>query len=527
MATNIRTGNVQLSTKHSVALTDVTVLSQETPVPIKFKSDDQMEHLRVIAIQDVSGASLLFLANNFREAELLVCGLKLLLERETLRLGVRGGLPMSALGERSVEGAMSPLAARGYRETSNIRKKKASRSNRSVSSTTSETIMDDHTESTGWVDPSLPEGRHSWGNVPGRQYMRVQAAAVSGDETGQVDEHGVPKYKFGQQIAKTIVKDVRLRLPLPLCRVLLLDSTSPVMRQWEKDRGDQRFDRSRWSFPPATPRESETHGTEHQLIASGSMCGASRTTSFDRPRYGKMVRLSEIHTVDADDSKKVSLTVTDRHPRRGFSVQVRVDLRARKENACDATVTADVRPIGKDMSNQAAVHKAFLLVVDELTGRYGTEGGLLAGFQRVLDTMAEEQASSGNKIPGPFSRTLPGFEEKKVDDSSVASSKRSAKKESGLVSLADMIPTGRVSPELVPITIERPSTPSVHHELPAPPEKSPLPPTDEPVLIKPLPKIRLSLLPSPREEDEDLSSSASPIPSKPISKKKKKSRSRA
>jgi len=114
---NIRTGNVQLSNRYSVALTDVTVLSQEPQVPVRFKGEDMMEHLRVISIQDVSGTSLLFLANNFREAELLVCGLKLLLEKETARLGVRGGLPLTAFGSRGVlEGTMSPSAARGFRE---------------------------------------------------------------------------------------------------------------------------------------------------------------------------------------------------------------------------------------------------------------------------------------------------------------------------------------------------------------------------------------------------------------------------
>ena len=63
----IRNGNVQLSSKHSVSLTDVTLLSQEPPVPIRFKGEDTMAHLRVISIQDASGTSLLFLANKSRE----------------------------------------------------------------------------------------------------------------------------------------------------------------------------------------------------------------------------------------------------------------------------------------------------------------------------------------------------------------------------------------------------------------------------------------------------------------------------
>ena len=110
----IRNGNVQLSSKHSVSLTDVTLLSQEPPVPIRFKGEDKMAHLRVISIQDSSGTSLLFLANNFREAELLVCGLKLLIERETTRLGVRGGMPKSWFGIKRGDPGVSPSAARGF-----------------------------------------------------------------------------------------------------------------------------------------------------------------------------------------------------------------------------------------------------------------------------------------------------------------------------------------------------------------------------------------------------------------------------
>ena len=83
--------NVQLSLKHLVALTDETALAQDPNVEIKFKPRDQTEYLRVISVQDVSGTSLLFLANYFWEAELLYCGL-------TARLGVRGSLPISTLG---------------------------------------------------------------------------------------------------------------------------------------------------------------------------------------------------------------------------------------------------------------------------------------------------------------------------------------------------------------------------------------------------------------------------------------------
>jgi hypothetical protein len=86
---------VQISSKPCMALTDVTLLSQEPSVSIRYSPDDATEHLRVVSIHakatgdgNSMAPPLSFLANNFREAELLVCGLKLLLERETNRLSV-------------------------------------------------------------------------------------------------------------------------------------------------------------------------------------------------------------------------------------------------------------------------------------------------------------------------------------------------------------------------------------------------------------------------------------------------------
>jgi len=537
-------------------------------VPVQFRGDDKTQHLRVISIQDVSGTSLLFLANNFREAELLVCGLKLLLERETARLGVRGGLPITALGGRNKEGAMSPAAARGFRDSPNRsqpstkQRHRSSRAPKQSSGYDSSVIGDesllsgidenDAKDLTSQSNSKKKKGS-KWSKQPGRDYMRGQASSLIATEQSGVSEKGVPQYVHGQQIVKEIVQNVRLPLPLPLCRVLLLDSTSPVIKQWEKDRGDTNFDKTRWTFPPATPRELERHSSEHHLIASGSMMGASRKASFDRPRYGSMVRLSETHTVEADNPKKVAFTVTERNPRRGFSLKVRMVLRAHQENSCEVSIFADVRPVGKDMSNQAAVHKAFQLVLDEIVERYGVEGcGLLAGFLAVVDDIADRNSKADDEQPPslaqsrPFHRTDPNIKEEKKTDhhhQKPASRKEQGNK-SGLVSFEDMLKTGRESPETVPSG--RPETPSLHSKLPeADPSKrisintAALPNVDEfadleeesteikkdPVLIevKPLPKIRLSLMPSPREEDEEADSTGSPAPSKPIKKKKRKS----
>jgi len=586
-------GNVHLSNKHSVALTDVTLLSSEPHTPVRFNPEDQTEHLRVISIQDVSGTSLLFLANNFREAELLVCGLKLLLEQESARLGVRGGLPITALGGRAGEGAMSPTAARGFKEhhsqhnssmvpvfssprsttsatslrqqqlhsspsprqinnqsDSNINSGYSSSecnddyglsrhhypySSRGTTSGNSNSAGDDLLLLTG-RHASLPEGRKSWGEMPSRDYLRGQAGNVG----------GIPHYVHGQLLVRDIATDVQLPLPLPLCRVLLLDSSSPVIGQWEADRGDVRFSKTDWTFPPATPRELEHHDSEHQLIASGSMMGAHRTTTFDRPRNGTFVRLSETQIIDADDSEKLAFTVSERSPRRGFSIKVRILLRASHENSCEATVLGEVRPVGKNMSNQGAVHKAFLLVLNEIKGRYGTEGGgLMAGFLSVVNSLPKSeirqkspsillssQNTGGTKDVSfsPFPRTEPpeNMPCSSRSDVSIGSSSNgggvtsSSHFQSGLVSLDDMIHQERTASSQQQVSA-RSATPILNRtsisleankvskkkqrDVVIVQQEQPRLVMDQSpsktIEVKPLPKIRLSLMPSPREEDED------------------------
>ena len=557
----MRHGNVHLSDKHSVALTDVVVLSQEPIVPVRFKSEDKMEHLRVISLRGVSGTSLLFLANNFRDAEPLVCGLKLLLEREAARLGVRGGLPLTALGGKSLEGAMSPAAARGFRDLP-VAAKSASLKGRVRQSYDSEATASDVGEDS--LTDAAPEagdgseGRRLWGRVPGRSYMRDQAHTSFEPEKTRTRAN-IPHYVHGHEIVREVAKNVVLPLPLPLCRVLLLDSTSPVIKAWEKDRGDSQFEKTPWTFPGGNPREKEQHSSEHQLIASGSMRGAHRVSSFARSRYGAVVRLSETHNVEADDSRTVAFTVEERYSRRGFSICVRVVLRAQRENSCTASVFAQLRPVGKDMTNQAAIHRALMLVVDEIKTRYGAEGrGLLAGFLSVVDDMAsnpskqssKQKASDRNLLSRPFRRTDPSSaeEEKKGGDppiwSEPKSTPRITKKTSGLVSFEDMLKSGRQSPETIPGG--RPSTPSIQHRSPEVDtpkqftshvqnhpaadrffEEPPQIEKQEPVMIevKPLPKIRLSLMPSPREEDEE-DGSDSALPTK-AARRKKSSRSRS
>ncbi len=487
-----------------------------------------MEHLRVISVQDVSGTTLLFLANNFREAELLVCGLKLLLEQETTRLGVRGGLPLRAFGGKYLEGAMSPSAARGFRDASIISTRTSSRGSKSSIShvTDPDACIEDEVNLVDQYQRDR-EGAadRKWGNLPGRNYMRNQAAtAVESDDNGFI-EKGFPQYVHDHTIVKEIVSSVRIPLSFSLCRELLLDSTSPVFRAWEKGRGDKNFEKTRWSFP-SSQSDHDQNLSDRQRIATVSMATASRTSTFDRPRYGSTVRLSEIHSIETDDLKSVVFSIAECTPRRGFSIKVRVVLSARRDNECDACVSADVRPIGKDMSNQAAVHKAFLLVVDEIKQRYGMDNnGLVSCFfaaaeEGDTDSPKTLRSNVGNGLPlvsRVFRKTDPLLEEKKSDLSSGRRSATSPSKTrtSGFVSLEDMLKTGRTSPEpasggfnpargkgengsfLPEIEDERYGM-ALHEK------RSRQPVTVE---VKPLPKIRLSLMPAPREEDEEESSS--------------------
>jgi hypothetical protein len=237
------------------------------------------------------------------------------------------------------------------------------------------------------------------GNVPGRDYMSEKANHAPTRRLDSANEYETgsrngTKYVHSQPIMRDIATNIHLPLLLLLCRALLLDSSSQVIEKWEKDRGDNNFTRTDWTFPPATPRELERHASEHQLIASGSMMGAHRTTSFDRLRNGSLIHLAETQIIDGDDSEKLAFTISERMPHLGFSMKVKFVLRSSKDNSCEATVIGEVRPVGKNMLNQAAVHKASLLALNELKTRYGSEGnGLVASFLSVVSSLPNPESA--------------------------------------------------------------------------------------------------------------------------------------
>ena len=256
-------------------MTDVVLVTQ----PHNSEDGDGLSLL----IQDVSGTLLQLVASTKQEAEWLMRGIILLLERETSRLGVRGG-------KASEKGGVSPAIARGGDLYNNNRRRNttAMAAKRNVIKplrfNALEGVEDLDLGNDTTTTNNNKDSAKRWGQMPSRNYMRQQASSYT---------NSVPKYVHGQLLVRDIAKNVQLPLPLPLCRVLLLDSSSPVISKWQVDRGDANFEKTSWTFPPATPRELEQYQSEHQLIASGSMCGAHRTTSFERSRNGTMATLSE------------------------------------------------------------------------------------------------------------------------------------------------------------------------------------------------------------------------------------------
>lgn len=286
-------GKSQLSEKYSMALTDVVCLTQEPKVNIRFSPDDATEHLRVISVLDVHGANLLFLANSFREAELLVCGLKLLLERETSRLGIRGGVPVAQLAGGGRGALSKPVVLNA--PFSHERRK-----DYPVIDPDEESLFTSLKESNSSIKQTFfsdndSQTKMSWSKVPGREFL--QSHAMESSYYGEQEEHSnnrqyragsipspsnsatyeverIPVYTYSELIIREISSKEIVPFPLPLCRALLLDSKSPVMTKWRTVRGDFNYNISPWAFPPGSPHSNHKFTQEHQLISSGSMVGS-------------------------------------------------------------------------------------------------------------------------------------------------------------------------------------------------------------------------------------------------------------
>jgi len=578
-----RHGKVQLSRKHSIVLTDIVVLSRHSDFPINLNRSSHTEDMRMISIKDINGSTLFFLANNVDEAELLVCGLKLLIERETTRLNIRGGIPMSQLGR------IAPDKIRGdpSDDTKNILNFASSSREASSTFDTGGYISSENEQEEDSVkeDSSIrtersmvPECRKSWSQVPARNHLRSEASKRENVDTQPANsvlgspasadgnQNPFPQYVHGQKLYRDIERDINLHLPLPLIRAILLDSSSPVVKRWELGRGDTNYSKSKWEFPPSSSYVHRQNTPEQQLIAGGPMTGGYRTTTFDRLRNGQRISLSETQTIDIDNKDKLALTISEQMPRRGFSIRVHIDIDAADVQGCVATVTGEITPIGKNMSNQGAVHNAFVLVVDELRGRYGRDGkGLMAELLQMRDNfpspMKKPQVvvmnnrSKRDVSPISPSSDIHSHVLRERHQGNVLSPKVSAQeslqginmKSNNLVSFEDVLEQRmntqqdktkdeKTSKQKADERPERPSTPSIYEKISHQIDRTPtqaafttstfedFPGNDgieapATIEVKPLPKIRLDLMPAPREEDEFSESS-------PSLKKKKSRRSK-
>jgi len=558
--------NVKLSKKYSVSLTDITSLSQDPNETVRLSPDDATEHLRLLSINDVTGKSILILAKSNKEAEVLFCGLKLLLECETARLSVRGGVTLNNLGGKQGKGALSPTNARGglplrgnRRNTSEVgivpRRGKEDLHDRSKYSSFGDPGTD--SDESASQSKAVDTAKQSDGNILPAHTRQLPSSANS----QRSREPQSPMYKLGKSVYTDIATNFSLPLPLDMCRVLFLDSMSPVNKSWEAGRSDTDFTYSEWQFSPGSVREIEQSScSEYQLISRDSMVGAQRTVSYNRTRNRELVRLSETIVVEQDDmTAGLVFVVKDEMPRRGFQAKAIVQLHSFGNNTCEARIVTEIKPVGKNLSNQQAVHKAFILVLNEMKKRYGLEEkGLLAVFLDVHHTLPLYGGNSQqtNLAPPPRTSQGPGAPSSKGNSITSFKDVLSGRNKSLPRSKSPRSRTNSsAKPSITPPSILstprrpqhsqlRPSTPTMRtissKTTPIIPKQSlsqqhdfnnnefaelsnydnSAPRNPVTVEVKPLPKIRLDLLPVPREEDEEEDS----LISKMNDKQKRKSK---
>mmetsp|Transcript_1477 Transcript_1477/g.2502 ORF Transcript_1477/g.2502 Transcript_1477/m.2502 type:complete len:1349 (+) Transcript_1477:106-4152(+) len=568
-------GSINLSKRDSMSLTDITLLSQDPNIAVRLSRDDATEHLRLLSVQDVSGKSLIFIADSDVEAELLFCGLKLLLECETARLGVRGGVPISDIGGKLRKDALTPAAARG----SPLRNPNAAGRQDATKRVTNDAKDVSQYSSLGEIGSSsdgdeilanttqAPDDKRDWSYAsPSPNRKESVEKSVGPRAHVQMQTQESPTYILGKEISNDVASNMTLPLPFDICRLLLLDSASPLNQTWESERGDADYQHGGWSFPPSSPRVHERRLPEEQLVSSGSMLDAQRVRSYTRSRNREKVALSEVLFVEKDDKQGLVFVIADRAPRRGFSAKARIQLRPYSPHNCAIKIISEIRPVGKNLNNQAAVHKAFVLVLDEMRSRYGVEGtGLLAVFLKVckgFPTSSRQSRAPANPSPTSATQRNPAVTSPTSSITSfkdMIESKGSptpASQYSGNTSLATRISSSPIrsqqadqawsSVSAMPVT----EKPSMNNKIESkalnalnvdevPQRRDDNLPLDEmdnfadfdsiprnpvTVEVKPLPKIRLDLCPVPREEDEDEDSEEGNMKHKKKSKSSRKHR---
>lgn len=266
------------------------------------------------------------------------------------------------------------------------------------------------------------------------------------------------------------------------------------------------------------------------------MEGAHRTVTYDRVRGKAVVRLSEVIVVEIDSVNCISVSISERMPRRGFSAKVRVVVNAASKQSCRISIFGEIIPVGKDLSNQGAVHRAYLLLVEELKLRYnmsntgflGTLVSIILSFPR--NNVSPQSLADSNIVTSPPKNKSPGTSQNRHDQSDDYSSRPKKLGHDKANHLTDNIKSAKSSPKEVKVpnmfTVDSQDsndniTFGSHQwankkdfqewgsndftDMPMDRDFKKVPQVSQNITIdvKPLPKIRLDLMPSPREEDED------------------------
>ncbi len=336
----------------------------------------------MIKVEGADGKILLFITNNIPESEVIFSGLKLLVEKETSRLGIRGGKKvleeekdvMSLVEQAPEQNDVNQSAQADRTENDGVEDHEGNYVNNEVSTNL---FNNGQVEAPIYNQPTRTFEEQSF-TMNASHASNSHGSVSSYDNSGEFDdsssrERSQMRYVQGQVIHTQIVTNVSVPLPLPFCRALLLDSTSPLIEHWAINRGDFNFSYGDWISKDALSPRSVNHPNLQQceLIAKCNMAGSSRTSGFERIRKGRRISLSETWVVDIDDSDMFVFNIVERMPRRGFSLKIRIAVRPSSLKSSDVTVVGEVIPLGRNTSDQAVVHRAFILVVKELHSRYG------------------------------------------------------------------------------------------------------------------------------------------------------------
>ncbi len=307
------------------------------------------------------------MSNNIPESIVLFCGLKLLVEKETTRLGIRGGRPIDQM---TVPEVMTE-------DTEEVTDDEADDN----SSSSSHEIQQEESVNTPINSMKEDANENFFARKENSIHSSFSGSFPSYDNSGEVEngspnECGQQHYIQGKVIYMEIAENLTVPLPMALCRALFLDSGSPLTKKWEAGRGDLNYSYGDWKFTTeSSPRSiCEANTQEFELIANGKMTGGYRMTSFERVRKGQLIPLSEKWVVDIDEIERFVFTISERMPRRGFSVKIRTIVRPLTEDTCDVSMVGEITPMGKNTSNQSVVHRAFVLLINEVKERYGQEG---------------------------------------------------------------------------------------------------------------------------------------------------------